>query len=538
MNRRVMVLDDESYIADATATLLRMREDWDLEVCALYSSEEALQRMRRARVDLLITDIRMPGMDGMSLLHEVKRRWPVCEVILLSAYEHFEYAYRATKYPDVTYVLKHDGHQALLEAVEASLARLNANALTDQLLDKARERARAALPHTQGAFIRDLVRGTCDSPERLSEAKRELELPIDVDRPFVMLLVLPHGAHAEAPRARMEQSSLMWLIARAQFPADCHVLQTQPNEGGMLWLAQSEDGDGWMTRLGDMLEGIQDACWAQLDMELSFTYARCEGAADAPVRYARLRAIQSLMSAGGQTQWLLDADNDPLNVKANPTETSPEEANAWRRAYEAGDGRADALLESLLRRLEDCDSLDDLRAMAIYQQLGSQLGVLISRMGLESQQCVELEMNRLYDIRSHRSPRAAAEYLRQVIKRLTQLRRRTVADSMEAVVARVERYIQENLAGDTSLTRLADYARLNASYLSRIYKQVRGRNLMDYISQTKMDCARQLLASSDKRLSDIGSALGFPNPSYFSYFFKRLEGITPREYRELHTRYQ
>lgn len=95
---RLLIVDDEPYIVDGLQALV---EQWDLpeelDVRCAYSADEALEAADLAKIDVCLTDIRMPGMDGIRLQGEMLRRWPQCKVIFLTGYDDFEYAQSAIR---------------------------------------------------------------------------------------------------------------------------------------------------------------------------------------------------------------------------------------------------------------------------------------------------------------------------------------------------------------------------------------------------------------------------------------------------------
>lgn len=96
----------------------------------------------------------------------------------------------------------------------------------------------------------------------------------------------------------------------------------------------------------------------------------------------------------------------------------------------------------------------------------------------------------------------------------------------------IRNHVEQHLDGDLSLTRLADLLHFNPSYLSRLFKQVTGKGLNEYIAEMKLKKARELLADKDMKISDIAMALGFETPSYFTRFFRKLTNMSPQEYRD------
>jgi len=106
------------------------------------------------------------------------------------------------------------------------------------------------------------------------------------------------------------------------------------------------------------------------------------------------------------------------------------------------------------------------------------------------------------------------------------------AEEEESLIELIHRYVQNNLAGDLSLVRIAEALYFHPSYLSRTYKQATGRNISHYIQNAKTEEAVRLLAHTQLKVQEIALKLGFETPSYFTAFFKKMKRVSPQEYRE------
>ncbi len=120
----LLIVDDEVIIADGLYHMLQEVFQDRLEVRRCYSCDEACAVMNRNRVDILLTDIEMPGASGLELHRMVRERWPMTCVIYLTGYSDFDYARRALKQRAFAYVLKSEGDQVLISTVERAVENL------------------------------------------------------------------------------------------------------------------------------------------------------------------------------------------------------------------------------------------------------------------------------------------------------------------------------------------------------------------------------------------------------------------------------
>lgn len=97
---------------------------------------------------------------------------------------------------------------------------------------------------------------------------------------------------------------------------------------------------------------------------------------------------------------------------------------------------------------------------------------------------------------------------------------------------RIIAYIEEHFAEDITLKSLADFIRMDASYVSDLFKKKTGTTLTHYIQNRRIQAAKMLLAETERTVSDIGRSVGFENDNYFIKIFKRWCGVTPNEYRK------
>lgn len=130
---RMLIVDDEEHIVNALYGVLAERFD-DIEIQRAYSSVTALKMISKMRFDLIISDISMPQISGLELLDEIRRLWPRCYVLLLTAYDRFDYAYQAIKYERVDYLLKIESYDEICRIVQEKLTLIHQQQEEDEKL--------------------------------------------------------------------------------------------------------------------------------------------------------------------------------------------------------------------------------------------------------------------------------------------------------------------------------------------------------------------------------------------------------------------
>ena len=184
------MVDDERTITDAIYYLLLRQEEWDIEVLRAYDGDAAWQLLEKSRFDLIISDICMPGLDGLTLADKMRALWPDCRIIFLTGYQNFEHAYRALQLGQVRYILKTSDFSSLLHEVDQMLSSIHeqrAESRRQTLLEAQVAMAFSMLRHDLCA---QLLRGKSPLP---SQVGADSAIPLDVTRELLILLMRAGG---------------------------------------------------------------------------------------------------------------------------------------------------------------------------------------------------------------------------------------------------------------------------------------------------------------------------------------------------------
>lgn len=130
---RLLIVDDLPIIVDGLLELFEQTAHLELDVMKAYSGEEALEVLQNHRIDIVISDIKMPGLEGIELLREIKSQWPSCKVIFLTGYNEFHYARSAITYGGFEYILKVESDEKIIESVERAIEKSRRNTISSRL---------------------------------------------------------------------------------------------------------------------------------------------------------------------------------------------------------------------------------------------------------------------------------------------------------------------------------------------------------------------------------------------------------------------
>lgn len=179
--QRILVVDDEEIIVNTIAG--QLAEQFEAEIYIAYSAVEAMDFLRKMKFSIVITDISMPAVSGLELLDFVKKNWPFCRVIMMTAYSEFQYAYYTLKYDNVDYVLKIDGYEQLAKVVQKNLEHLERE---EKLLEYY-----SKLDDTKASMVSYFREGAADKLFGYNTVIKQkeldmLEVPVSLEKPVLM----------------------------------------------------------------------------------------------------------------------------------------------------------------------------------------------------------------------------------------------------------------------------------------------------------------------------------------------------------------
>ncbi len=536
---RLLIVDDEPYTVDGLYEMLEEADLPELELYRAYSAIEAIEWLNRIKIDIVLSDIRMPGMDGLRLLKEIRARWPRCKVIFLTGINETSYVQQAMRDGSVDYILKTEGDEPIERAIGNAVAALQEEWRNEQIMRDAQERIRQALPSLRNEwFRRTLLHGIEDAG--LSAGRlEELGCSLDAEAPLLPVLARVDRWPEEMKgggRTLLQfaiENIMGELFEKVRMQAvhvDEHYLMLllQPNENEQV-VGSLKDAEAMTAFVAGTLETAQTACTQLLRLPLSVISSRgfVPWSALADSYYLMRRRLVVGVGLGENMQLLSGAGSEPERGEA----CWPTQLSRQRERLEAAleSGREEEAITAIAAMVGHGGEYS--RYLEAYYTAANLMIGLINRAGWAEEMEDDL-LERLMDAKGHPAREQAVRFLQDTAARLIVFKRGAQEERTDRIVERVNRHIRERVGGDLSLTALAELVYLNPAYLSVLYKQTTGQNLSDYIVGVRLEKAKELLQHSHLKIHELAAAVGFENAGYFTRFFRKHTGLGPQEYRE------
>lgn len=542
---KLLIVDDEPVIVDGLFELFKEPGNYPLDVYKAYSGTEALDWLAKKRMDVIITDIKMPGMDGLQLLEKIQSNWPNCRVIFLTGYDTFEFVYKAIRHEGVKYLLKTESYESIAAEVGHMLEQIGQSMKDEELLRQAKDQLLKAGPALQKEFLLEALEGA-GAPLRQRQLD-ELQIPLRADKALLLIA----GAVGET-KGRTEPVGKPDLFA-VQYAVEQHLRKHASLVGVtyrnfMLWFIQAKEEAGapslpeehFIYHARGALEAVQAICRETLKLPVSFALpgksvkwreiADCFAALKAMLNYSSLSEMEAVLVVGGPS-------GEEYGMRFN-TNRMMQHVKQQLKKLETLEiyleqGRKESFLHTF-RELKEAlaDQASPSVAYEVFYSLSLLLISYMNRYDVAEAVSDKVDFDRLTRYGRFKSLAEALDYLEAVALQMFELQNQDQEKRSAAAIQKVQKYIQDHPEGDLSLSSLADLVYFNPKYLSRLFKLMTGVNLSDYISEVKLVLAKELLKRNTLKIHEVAERVGYFSAPYFTRFFKKATNMSPQEYRD------
>lgn len=543
--KRMLIVDDEPIIVDGLYELFAQRMDEEWEIHRAYDAFEALDCMKELFMDIVLADIEMPGMNGLALQEQTQAIWPLCRFVFLTGYSDFDYVKTSMRQGAVDYVLKTEGDEAIVRAVDKAIREADVRFSQEQLVAGAERKLAEALPLLRKECLLEALQGdaACD-PERAGRF-RTLGLKLDPDVP--VHLVLARVDHWRDD-ARSDTDRALYLYALQNIVEEIVGSRFNPEavayaRDRCAWLLQPVQGavppgpqEDHGTVLQNLFEAAQRSARQYMRMPCSFVVGTAARSwRELPDTFDRFRTMMMRGLGSGSEMLLTDRRTGESARPASDGRAALKRLSLLETYLESGDAvRFFALFDEIAAWHDAPQEGIEATAGAleIYYSLAAVFFSYLNKSGQFAAFAEQYGVGRMLSIQQHPSWADAMAYFRSAADYLFRHLSVSEETSVDEVVLKLHNYIEHQLHGDLSLHRLAEQVYLTPFYLSRLYKQKTGRSLSEYITDYRLGRAKELLIGSPLKIHEVGERIGFESASYFTRFFRKLTGLSPQQFRD------
>ena len=526
---KVFLADDEIVIREG----IRNNVPWDQTDFVLAGEapdgEIALSMIQDIKPDILITDIKMPFMDGLALCRSVAHTMPWMQVVILSGYDEFAYAKEAISLGVNDYLLKPVNAQELLQALSRIAERMQEEKKKQADLQALKEQFASSTRFMQEKLLRELFSPALqkgDMTEMLDRSRR-LHMSLLAQR-YLVILVSP----GYTDKRYEESIAVMGALKRlCDLSAGAvHLCEV----GGLPTLIVLGDSE---SDLEERAYGLAQSAKYGIEQAAKIIVLLSIGSAVNNLWEVRdsLSAAQAVLRTMGAFQ---EENNMRCIMGIRDVGISPglsllnlDVAPIGEQLQYANQEDVDQILKHYVDSLGDMAMRSAMMANYVYVEIMLAASRIIKENGGVPQEVMpELAKQSLGE--STKTVEDVLPVVREILCKAIAFRDQQSATRYGMVIRRAQAYLNEHYQNPgIGLNEVAKHVALSNNHFCTVFSQEMGSTFTEYLTSLRLNRAKELLRTTSLRSSDIAYQVGYNDPHYFSYLFKKNTGLTPRDYR-------
>ena len=534
MGIKVFLVEDEMVIRNGIVKSINWEKEGYRLVGEASDGELAYPMILKEKPDILLTDIKMPFMDGLELSRLVKQELPDTKILIFSGYDEFEYAKEAIRIGVTEYLLKPVSSEQLLEVMRRISKQIEQDREEREILRQYQEDMKENVERERQNFFSHVIRGEVSIGEAVKNGKK---YGMDLSAGFYSIILFKIFSTPEENIV----SEHIWKI--------CEKIETKVDEIPYAYYFQ-RGIDGWVFLLTaeskeQMEERQKNLCDCLAEIMKNERKVEYFGGIGKPVE--RIRNL-------GQS--FRDAERifaERFTRQSNQFLSGFEKMDVYKddefQIKDLGDvGKSREMIEKFLNNgtKEELEEFmdtyfirmkeDKLQSTLMRQYIIMDIYIVImsfcekiDAVNHDYQQETEKLKSTIQNMNSVSEIRSYITYmLNQAIELRDSISKKRYADIIKAAEKMIsEHYMSEEI----SLNSVADSVGMSPSYFSSVFSKESGKTFVEFLTETRMEKAKELLMCSALKTSEIGYEVGYKDPLYFSYIFKKTLGCSPKDYR-------
>ena len=559
---KVFLVEDEYAIREG----IKKSVDWEKNGFELVGEagdgEMAFPKILKTKPDILITDIRMPFMDGLELATLVKKELSDIKIVVLSGYDDFNYAKKAISIGVEEYILKPVSGENLLKELGKIAESIRAHRQEEQAREKYLQDMEEIRALERQKFIHDMIDGKISMQESLEQGR---ELGIDITATYYSIVLFQaflknregsdinsySGVNEEILRRIKEEYADLKNVYLYEQVGDvlCFLeksdtleeMDENVNRGiGIITNIMSEFGD-WIyfissgkpvERIRDVNNSYRDASRRFADRYMLDESCIILGNDDMPQRQKKIReTIEAEKKDSAKDMDFDNIDIRKLDISGIDFKMLSQKTILHFLRSGTLSEVGDLVNEYFNSIGEDAMGSIMFRQYILMESLLSGLTFLDS-MGVGRDKASEILGDLKDPIKYVETLDSSRDYIRMLLNKMIEYRNQVSDKKYLEIIEKAKKFIQDEYRNeDMSLQLVASNVNVSSNHFSAIFRKETGETFIDYLTRVRMENAKELLACTSMKTSEIGFEVGYRDPHYFSYIFKKTTGMSPKEYR-------
>lgn len=527
---KLMIVDDEQIVIDAITHIVSKNIRNVTVVATARNGREAIEKAKANHPDIILMDIRMPGINGIDAIAEIKRVYSDIRFAIISAYEQFEFAKQAMELGVEHYILKPINRNLLIETILKMISLIHEQEEKKRRELENIEKLEKVIPYLEQGFIYSILLNTEFDEELL---KYMNILNMNQSGGYIMIMQFGDGNKAEALSNRIGsgiigQENYPFLRDIFKFKCKCIVGPVMINKI-IVYIPSERFGDDYLFRVQtiELAEDILKSVRTKMNMECYIGIGSWRRSQDIVLSYNE--AAKALrLNQGEPISHILDICGEGEQY----THDIQAAANLIAKIEMGNEEGASASFLKIADRLQHFGGLtfEQKRSFLIEYM------VIVHRKAMEAgvaeDSCLRYS-DYIQEMLHFDSMEKLISWCMNRIKTITRKIQAEKNEKGNSIVNRAKNYIRDHFREEITLEEISKYLNISPQYFSRLFKGETGYNFIEYLTFVRIEHSKYLMQSTDMTIKEICFSVGYGDPNYFSRLFKKNTGMSPTTYVSL-----
>lgn len=530
---RMCVIDDIKTVVHGISNQINW-ETYGIRIVGTASNgEKGIELIQETEPHIVLTDIRMPKLNGLEMTKQVLKKFPRTRIVFLSGYTDFEYAQQAVQLGAFDYIVKPYTPQKIIEVVLKARKSIEEEMGETQRYHEMERKLRESLPYLRQEYFQLLLQFRT-TPEQAARRWDFLNIGLERERFVVMLTEIDQFAEQTETLPVQEVELIRFTvqnILEESLRRFTKGFVFRDNTNRFVVIFNPPDSLS--------LEAISEQCRENVEKYSRYTISLGLGEevkAIHQISYSYSQALAALSYSfytGGNTVYSYQ-NMSPVHQTA--PRYSPEKEKELFYCLRSGNlHKACAIVDELF---EETITASLPPAPEVVKGFCDELAFLINRVfseKLSPEEMKQIERHFLYikNLSSYKLKELQGN-IKELCRMGCELIQKRHVEDTNQVVEQVIEHIRQNVASNMTVNDYAKLVYLSGSYFANLFKKVTGMTVVQFVTTERMEQAKMMLVEG-KQVQEIAQALGYEDRPHFSELFKKHTGMTPSEFKQLYS---
>ncbi len=512
---KLLIADDEQLERDALKYIISKSIDSIIDIEEAKNGREAISKVLVSKPDIVILDINMPGINGIEAAWKIREKNSDVIIVFLTAFHQFDYAHEAIKIGVDDYIIKPSSEKRIIEVMEKVTNKLTLKNREKRERENIELKLDKATDYLSSEFTYNLATRNMEKGKILNYLTL-LDMNFYIGRGFIFKLdyeSYPIKIDTDYQKYILKKRCIRVLINTLNISNIRYSINMDLNNMYLL-LFSSEPNKELESNMDELSSEVSKTIKENINIKTLFGIG------------SLFTNVESALQSFSKAKTMLSG-NSQKNLHDTKTFELPLELEMnFEQAILSVDKHN---TEQLFYELEQLINLSN-TSFEVKKRSCKELAVILKHAACVQFPKVDCNIN-VGDIKDAKSSQELITSFKFFLNEIIDLMQNLYNVENTPVIKRACEYIKNNFYKNINLETTADYCNLSTFYFSKVFKEEKDKNFINYLTEIRIDEAKKMLKEGNLTIKEITSAIGYNDPNYFTRVFKKLENVSPSDFR-------